>query len=431
VGPLRPSLLLLPLLLSAAGAFAADGTEAHTETAWGLHSSTFDTLHGRVVLTLGDDAALGDTLSGRVRLEPDGQDEETRTTNLEHLGGYTVLVAGQRLPASSDAFQWKVPVSIGVSAAVGLLDEDGARVGETAVPLRSAPGPDPYGFELPTLAQAGRPVSVSGPFGGDLGNTGVTVGGAEAPVLAESPRKLVALVPADVTGPAELVVTESGTSTRGEVRVVGIRLSAPKVDLKRGERTTLTVRVSGLAGLKEPIPLEVVNLSPSRVRVSGGETQTITIPTEDVDESGEYTWTTRLTGVAPGSFQITAFLPDLARPAGPPETPVVASGPEEGAAQEGETERPETEQSGNTLCVYRIDSIDDSSKCPRRYIRAGFQYCVKCPPSKVCPRSNRWVLFGNDDCKGTWTLTGGTECRVYSECPGAGIRLFQGFEDPG
>lgn len=314
MGRLRRTLLLLPLLLSAAGAVAADGTEAHTETAWGLHSSTFDTPHGQVVLTVSDDVALGDTLSGRVRLEPDGQDEETRAANLDHLGGYTVLLAGQRLPASSNAFQWKVPVSIGVSAAVGLLDDDGARVGETAFPLRSAPGPDPYGFMLPEIAQAGRPVPVSGPFDGDLGNTGVTVGGTEAPVLAESPRKLVALVPGDVTGPAELVVTESGTSTRGEVRVVGIRLSAPKVDLQRGERTTLTVRVSGLAGLKEPIPLEVVNLSPSRVRISGGDTQTITIPTEGVDEAGEYTWTTRLTGVTPGSFQITASLADLADP---------------------------------------------------------------------------------------------------------------------
>jgi hypothetical protein len=74
---------------------------------------------------------------------------------------------------------------------------------------------------------------------------------ASAPVLAESPRTGIVTSPSQ-TGPANIKVDANGTEAKGQLRNIGVSLSAPKTTLQRGERATATVQVQGLQNLSKP-----------------------------------------------------------------------------------------------------------------------------------------------------------------------------------
>ena len=54
----------------------------------------------------------------------------------------------------------------------------------------------------------------------------------------------------------------------GPFRTIGVALSAPKTTLLRGEKTTISVVVTGLEGLKNDIPLELCDRG-VRMRLQG------------------------------------------------------------------------------------------------------------------------------------------------------------------
>jgi hypothetical protein len=106
------------------------------------------------------------------------------------------------------------------------------------------------------------------------------------------------------TGLTEVELREKGKTVKGQFRNVGITLSAPKLDLMKGEKTTLTVKVFGLAGIKVPVPLVVKNESPTVISMSGGTLQKITIVPSQV-KGDTYTMTRPLGGIKRGGFTIT------------------------------------------------------------------------------------------------------------------------------
>src|SRR6185503_18312907 len=131
--------------------------------------------------------------------------------------------------------------------------------------------PDPKitpNFIIPGFGQSGRTIVLTGPFDGDSSNTKLSIqstgsvsqapgtrSGTDSGVIAESPRQAIFTAPTNVTGPFEITLTEAGKETKGPYRNVGVNLSAPKTNLLKGEQTTLRVEVSGLQGLKMPVPL--------------------------------------------------------------------------------------------------------------------------------------------------------------------------------
>lgn len=307
----RPVLAGICCAALAVSGSASVQTSVQQETGWGLHTARFDTLQGRVVVYLPDGLAAGDTISGTVVAEP----RESGTAGPGELG---LDLAGTALPAEGGAFRWVIPAGVGGGAALlRVLDEDGGVLASASVPARTSAPPPPTELGLPTLGQVGRPVTIHGPFDGDLATTAVTVGGQPSAVLAESPRKAVAGLPPGVEGPVEITVKEGAISGRGQIRVLGVSLFAPKLDLRSGERTTLRVTVSGLQGLGEEVSMRVVNRSPSRVSMAGGDDQGVTIAPSEVDESGRFTWATGLEGLSPGGFEISAIVAGLDRPEAP------------------------------------------------------------------------------------------------------------------
>jgi hypothetical protein len=333
-----------------------------SNTNGGLYTVTFDTSQGQIRVNLPDDMRAGDTISGTLVAEPKGQTEAEREKSLEALRRHFVVIRPQsKTPSAEDAgravraaissanepFTVKLPPPGYDQSliAVSLLNPPNTLQTFT-VPLGwvNAPStpPDPNqplrpqsrgeltaGSEFITgtlkdvIAQQGRYCAIRGPFDGDASNTtlrfippggnlqdfekgaeNVSGGFGLVRPLAESPRKIVFVSPVDLTGLADLVLKERDIVARRPYRSVGVRLSAPKLNLLRGERTTLTVEVSGLEGIKENVPLQLD--SKGVITMDGGNFQNLRIKPSEVTRDGRYTTNRAITGVQAGGFTVTA-----------------------------------------------------------------------------------------------------------------------------
>ncbi|HEX6182864.1 MAG TPA: hypothetical protein VFZ44_03060 [Pyrinomonadaceae bacterium] len=320
------------------------GRTVETQTANGLHTVIFDIAPGKTKVNLPDDMRAGDTISGTVVAEPKGQTEEERAGNLEALKGYVVEVGDQKVSTPQGSFTLVVPDA--PVKFIRIIEADsGKELANTPVPAQAAattkgankgfvtakggdamtaqPEPSGDAFRLPTLGQQGRPIEIFGPFDGDASNTTLrfnpigsatqdlekrpeTVVGGYGPLkpLAESPRKIVFESPTNFTGTAEVSVKEGGVETKGNYRNLGVSLSAPKTNLIRGERTTLTVEVKGLEGIRENVPLQLD--SRGVITMDGGNFQNLSIKPQDIQPGGRYTTTRAITGQQAGGFNVTA-----------------------------------------------------------------------------------------------------------------------------
>ena len=192
----------------------------------------------------------------------------------------------------------------------------------------------PTTFTIPHLGQQGRPIEIFGPFDGDASNTWLRAqqevdkalsnpppiyppGAKEfveqfsnenflkqlAPI-AESPRKAVFIAPTNLTGPFNITLSEGGQETRGTYNNVAVNLSAPKLELQRGEKTTVHVEVKGLKGITKDVPLQLD--ATGVINMDRGNFQNLRIKPEEVKLDGSYTTDRTITAVQAGGFSVTA-----------------------------------------------------------------------------------------------------------------------------
>jgi len=332
-------LLVLPVLLMA-------DTTGRTEQAPGLWKAVFETADGSVTAHFPDDLRAGDTLSGVVVADPAGDSEKKRRKNMDRLDGMVVEVEGQKHPANREQARWTVPPPATGTMVVKLLDPKGRELGRTAIPLKPAPGPTapheyasmpgvqedvthtvlnlkpvgvkspaPGDYRLPRLGQTGRNAVLTGPFDGRLDTTTVLLNGKPVRLLAESPRQLVIQSPAEGAGEGTLRLQEGNVVSEGPYRNVEVLLAAPTTRLTKGETTTLSIRVNGLEGLSEAIPLEL--RKSGVVSIQGGDGQHFTIKPSDVGSGGSYHCERTLTGLEAGAFNVIATV-TVPKP-GPPD----------------------------------------------------------------------------------------------------------------
>lgn len=108
----------------------------------------------------------------------------------------------------------------------------------------------------------------------------------------------------NVTGPLNLTLTEGTQRATGIYRSVGVSLTAPKTNLFKGERTTLTVRVSGLQDIAHPVPLTLD--SSGAIAMQGGSFQPLSIQPSQVGADGQYTTSRGISGIQAGGWSATA-----------------------------------------------------------------------------------------------------------------------------
>ena len=300
------SILPAVLVLAAASAlFAADEAKLESQGE-GLQTATFNTFSGTVTVNLPEDVVAGDTFSGTVVAEPEGDSEKKKDKNREALVGY-LFELGDHPRGSVGDGRLKLDVPETPGSATLILREvrkgkPGREIGRVEIPVRET-APEIPEFRLPTLTQQNVPLRVSGPFDGDLESSVLRIGGVDALPLAESPRGAIFRSPTGVSGVAPITLHERGEPVaQGEVRNIATNLSAPKANLAAGESTTLTTLVTGLDDLDEDIPLRLRFWPPAIISVQDGYDHIKTIRPEDVGSDGTYSFGVRITGRSPGGW---------------------------------------------------------------------------------------------------------------------------------
>lgn len=135
---------------------------------------------------------------------------------------------------------------------------NGASAPVLAASLPAAPTPlpqtagGPPRFTVSPTCGSGEPLRIAGPFDGDPANTRIQVEGQLARAAEETPRDCATQTPAGLSpGPAEILVTEGGRTTRLRTAVIRLRMGADQLDLLRGQSTKFQVVVEGLNGIPD------------------------------------------------------------------------------------------------------------------------------------------------------------------------------------
>jgi len=138
-------------------------------------------------------------------------------------------------------------------------------------------------------------------------------------------------------------------------RNIGINLSAPKLNLLRGETTSLHVVVLGLGGVAGDQSLDLENTSPSVIKMSGGDRQHINIRASEVRPDGTYSIDRTLTGIMAGSFGVTATVTwaDVCKPLSLVVGPVTQPTPTGTSSGQGSA-RDKLEQGRNLLAHFKF-----------------------------------------------------------------------------
>ncbi len=293
------------------------GYHVGTNNANGLVVTTFDTPQGKIKVNLTDDVAAGDTISGTVETEPAGKNDSERAQNQSELNGEVIELEGQKTKVGDKKISCTIPKDLTPDANTIVLDYHGQKVAIGRIPILIVPPATPQ-FILPTGGQQGRPIEIKGNCNGIFAPQDyVKIGGTVLPPLAESPRKIVVQNTSNTVGQMNIECNENGSKMECPWRNLGIKLSAPKLSLLRGETTTLHVTVMGLSGIKDDLPLDLINNSPSVIKMSGGDAQNLMIPHIQVQADGTYSIDRTLTGIMSGGFGITGTVrwPDVCTPA--------------------------------------------------------------------------------------------------------------------
>ena len=283
-----------------------------------LQRTVFDTRYGKLFLNLPKYFAPGETVSGTLFAEPAGQTQSEREKNADKLKLYAVEVNGLRFVADGKPFKLTIPsrpagqtvtpaVRDATNVVIVVKDINGKPVKNIAFTPQDPPGGQPNNFSLPRYGQAGGFIPIHGPFDGEVSNSDyVSVGGEQALTLAESKSSKVVLNNNNAVGNMRFGLSEHGRVVSGDYRNLSVNVAVSRPTTRTGDQSTLTVKVGGLSGLDEDIPLVVENHSLSIVRMERGERQSHMIHPADVRPDGTFTLTQGLTSLHPGAFTITA-----------------------------------------------------------------------------------------------------------------------------
>jgi tetratricopeptide (TPR) repeat protein len=287
-----------------AAAQNATGYRVDSKSADGLYSTTLTTPQGVIKVNLPDAMVAGDTVSGSIYTEPTGKNETERRQNLEELNSYVIDLVGQQTAVGDRTFTRNINRTITI-----VLLHRGQSVATATIPVLVTAPPRPTQFTVPTGGQQGRLIQIDCPCNGVFSSQDyVRLGGTQLPLIAESPRSLVVHNTSEVSGPTNMDLGENGMAMQCPFRNIQVNLSAPKLNLIRGETTTLHVMVLGLGGMSGDQSLDLQNNSPGVIKMSGGEQQHLTIHGTEVRPDGSYAIDRTLTGITAGGFGVTATL---------------------------------------------------------------------------------------------------------------------------
>lgn len=271
-----------------------------------LTIKSFETNEGKINVYL-PPLSSGATISGTVVTESKGQNEKEKARNQAALQAYLLTLGPENIPIRENSFS--IPVMAAIprvnTSSLQLKTSAGQLIKTEDLPLTSSPSSSNFRTLIPPYVVSGDITALPGNFDGSSKTTLLKINGSTINVIAESPNALYFTPPSTHTGPSTIECNDKGKTTTARVNVINLELSAPKTNLRRGEKTQITVRVSGLEGLKENVPVIITNTSPSVITLEGGNTQPITVvPSKDA-AAGVFTISRNILSMKNGSFSVS------------------------------------------------------------------------------------------------------------------------------
>jgi len=278
----------------------------------------------KLIINFPSFVAVGDTFSGTVQTEAaGGKDEKQRARNQAELEKSVLLLGGQPVRVAEKVFTRTIPQQINADGPFIILKVNGKEVVNAQLPISQTSESPPSDTQLPTCGQMGKNVVVMDHCDGVIApNDSCSIAGTPLQPLAESPRMRVLQNTSNTPGATQINYREQGKETSGPFQNFGVQLSAGNLSLLRGQQTTLLVTVTGLTGIQQDMPLDLINVSPAVINMEGGNAQHFDIHQADVAADGTYKIQRGLTGIQPGAFQITATVVCAPEKPTNPERPI-------------------------------------------------------------------------------------------------------------
>jgi hypothetical protein len=279
-----------PVLLS----YGPAGYTTDIKTPTGLHTIIFTTPNKDTVeVYLPNHISKDSTFTSTIKLKP-------ATGHASTLNDYYLAVDGQVFHLGDGAFQANVS-ALDVTRLV-LVDKKGNGVAGVALPV-SMKSDLPLTSTLPKSGTSGELIKIDCPSLGSVRPEDyVRIGGQPATILAASRGSIVILNTYDNPGLTEIEISLGGVVMKKEFRNIKLKLTADKLNLLKGESTTVHIVVSGLEKLKAPAMMSVE--ASGVVTMSGGNSQTLNIDPSAVAEDGTYTTAEILVANSAGTFGV-------------------------------------------------------------------------------------------------------------------------------
>lgn len=272
-----------------------------TKVAEGVRTTTFETSNGKLTFFLPEDIQPQDFISGTIEFEPAGNSDIELKQNGEELAKYVLELKQVADAASNKDVQTTQPIKLNVvkdnrlafsftvseictKVVFTLHNPQGEELAFRTFALspKLAQPMEANVCYLPQSAQTGHVVTIGMINDGHLDDFSATVLRNKNLVacqsVASSPRAIFIRTPRTVVGPLELTITKADKKVTAHFNNLEVTLSCPKTAMQKGEHTELTITVRGLSGLTTPVKLNLENRTPQVVQISGGNTQSFTIP---------------------------------------------------------------------------------------------------------------------------------------------------------
>ncbi len=274
----------------------------------------------QVNMRLPKDIRSGDVISGTV-VENAANKAATQKNTSSVLEGVVIEMVGKKYVLSNHLISFVVPAGVTAipfilkNAAGKIIDRGQVPVIPSGISLPVMPTGNITQIFFPQeITQPGDVLPISGKFDGDAANTNVLLNGQRCDIIAESPRQSFAEVPQNTAaGVTNITIAENNnTPTTTKINIAVLNLTADKLSLRRGEKTNIEVKITGLEGLSEvnhKIRLDLVNQSQQTIAFAkeSGNTITKEINTSSI-KNGVYEFKTRIIGVTAGNYNILASL---------------------------------------------------------------------------------------------------------------------------
>lgn len=279
----------------------------------GLTTVTFNLPEGKIHIYLPDDIRSGDLISGTVSAEPGGKNAKQFQKNGNKLTSYFIDFIGQKIPVTiaKKPVQYQINTRATSQLPLGLLHETGNPAASVNIPCATnTETTSPAGTEckIPTHALTAAPLPVKGSFDGNSSNTNCTIGNLPATILAESPRQSVIQFPENSKGMQQVQIQEKGGQPCTQaVSGVDMQLSTGKLNLLKGEKTNLKIRITGLQDLPGTAKLELLNVTPTIVTMHPADQLVITLEPDSV-VTGTFERSFDIVSVRSGSFTVNVHL---------------------------------------------------------------------------------------------------------------------------